>query len=89
MLLQFKARPLQTNRLLPCLVDDAFCQELVLVHGQLILFLLDDFVHQGMGEVGFIDLIVAVFSVAHNVNDDVRLPSLSPFRCKLAHLYDT
>ncbi len=49
----------------------AFLDELFRVDVEDVGVLLDDAVHDGLGEHGFVDLVVAVLPVAHQVDDDV------------------
>ena len=45
-------------------------------------------VHEGLGEGGLVNLVVAMLAVAHNVHDHITLPLLPPLRSQLtcAHL---
>ena len=40
-------------------------------------------VHEGLCERGFINFVVAMLAVAHNVHHHVALPLLAPLRCQL------
>mmetsp|Transcript_17393 Transcript_17393/g.15305 ORF Transcript_17393/g.15305 Transcript_17393/m.15305 type:complete len:315 (-) Transcript_17393:810-1754(-) len=68
------------------LSEDTFFDESLGVKFKDILLLIDDLVHQWLGERGLIQFIVTIFSVTNKINEDILLELHSILQSKLHNL---